>query len=116
LNIFGSHNLLNIEGARMICGELGVSEDDFYASVHDFTGAGKRLEKIFADKDFMVFRDFAHAPSKVKGTVEGIKTQFPDKKIYACLELHTYSSLNKDFLPQYLNSCNLADQTFSVPE
>lgn len=112
LNIFGSHNLLNMKGARMICGELGVYEDDFYASVRDFSGAGKRLEKIYSDNYLMVFRDFAHAPSKVKGTLEGLKTQFPGKKIYACLELHTYSSLNKDFLPQYRNSCDFADRFF----
>lgn len=112
LHIFGSHNLANLEGAKAICMSLGISEDDFYASVVDFRGAGKRLELMFENETFKVFRDFAHAPSKVAGTINGIRLQFPKKKIIACLELHTYSSMNSDFIPQYKNSTHQADLVY----
>jgi UDP-N-acetylmuramate-alanine ligase len=112
LSVFGSHNLMNIEGAARVCRELGIEKDDFFKAMSDFSGAGKRLELIMKNNRFMVFRDFAHAPSKVKATIDGIKIQYPDKKVIACLELHTYSSLNKDFLPQYAGSAVQADEMF----
>jgi UDP-N-acetylmuramate: L-alanyl-gamma-D-glutamyl-meso-diaminopimelate ligase len=107
--LYGSHNMLNAEGARLICKEMGVSEADFYESIADFRGAGKRLEVLYENQDFISFRDFAHAPSKVKATVEGVKQQYPDRKLIACLELHTYSSLNPEFIPQYDQTLSEAD-------
>jgi len=108
LKVNGSHNLMNIEAARMVCMNSGIAEDDFYNSIKDFKGAGKRLEKIAENEKLIIFRDFAHAPSKVRATIEGVKMQFPDKKIFAFFELHTYSSLNSDFMPQYADSMNMA--------
>ena len=109
LHINGKHNLLNMESARLVCESLGVENDAFYEAISDFEGAGKRLERIYENKSFIIFRDFAHAPSKVKATITGIKEQFPDKRIIACLELHTYSSLNRTFLPEYHSSTKDAD-------
>lgn len=108
-NIFGRHNMQNMEGARLVCEELGLSSIDFYSAMQNFKGAAKRLEKMFASEEKIIFRDFAHAPSKVKATVDAVKEQFPQRKLVACLELHTFSSLNKDFLPQYENSMQAAD-------
>ncbi|MEA3496647.1 MAG: Mur ligase family protein [Bacteroidota bacterium] len=112
LNMFGSHNLLNLEGARLVCEQLGVNNDKFYKSIGDFQGAGKRLEVIYKSDDLTIFKDFAHSPSKVKATIKGIKEQYPERKIIACLELHTFSSLNKDFIPEYKNTTNDADEIF----
>jgi UDP-N-acetylmuramate: L-alanyl-gamma-D-glutamyl-meso-diaminopimelate ligase len=112
LSVFGSHNLMNIEGAALVCKELGIDKNDFFNAISDFKGAGKRLEVIFENENIIAFRDFAHAPSKVKATIEGIRIQYPDKKVIACLELHTYSSLNKNFLPQYSGSVDKADEMF----
>jgi UDP-N-acetylmuramate: L-alanyl-gamma-D-glutamyl-meso-diaminopimelate ligase len=112
LEVFGSHNLMNIEGAALVCQELGINKKDFFNAISDFRGAGKRLEVMLENDRFIVFRDFAHAPSKVKATIEGIKIQYPDRKVIACLELHTFSSLNKDFLPQYSGSADKADEMF----
>jgi UDP-N-acetylmuramate: L-alanyl-gamma-D-glutamyl-meso-diaminopimelate ligase len=109
LSINGSHNLLNLEGAACLCEQMGIAKTDFYRVMTDFSGAGKRLETIYKKPGFTVFRDFAHAPSKVKATIEGIKAQYPDRNVIACLELHTYSSLNKDFLPQYKGTVDKAD-------
>ena len=112
LNVFGSHNLMNIEGASLVCKELGIDQHDFFHAISDFKGAGKRLEVIIENEKIIAFRDFAHAPSKVKGTIDGIRIQYPHKKVIGCLELHTYSSLNKGFLPQYLGSADKADEMF----
>ena len=112
LNVFGSHNLMNIEGAALVCNELGIDKNDFFHAISDFKGAGKRLEVVLENDKLIAFRDFAHAPSKVKATIEGIRIQYPDRKVIACLELHTYSSLNKDFLPQYKHSADKADEMF----
>lgn len=101
LEIFGDHNLSNLEGARLICNQLGIMDDDFYEAIQSFKGASKRLELICRTPEFVAYKDFAHAPSKVVSTTNAMKNQFPDKEIIACLELHTYSSLNPKFLTEY---------------
>lgn len=110
LQIFGDHNLQNISGAQLICCQLGLSDEQFYAAIAEFKGASRRLEVLAQKEDCVVFNDFAHSPSKLKATTEAVKKQFPERKLVACLELHTFSSLKKDFLPQYKNSMNAADQ------
>lgn len=109
LQIFGRHNLLNLNGARLVSQLAGISEEDFFRSIQSFTGAGKRLEKVFENGNLIIFRDFAHAPSKVSATISGIKHQFPERNIIACIELHTYSSLNRNFIPQYAGTTEIAD-------
>lgn len=109
LEIFGIHNLQNLLAAKIVCEKLGIDETDFLHSISSFTGASKRLEKVFESQDAVLFRDFAHAPSKVNASIRAVKEQFPDRKLIAVLELHTYSSLNKDFLPQYRDSMHEAD-------
>ncbi|WP_407480782.1 UDP-N-acetylmuramate--L-alanine ligase [Elizabethkingia meningoseptica] len=101
LSVFGQHNLLNMEGARLICQQLGIMEEEFYDAIMSFKGASKRLEKVERNDGAVLYKDFAHAPSKVKASVGAFKEQFPQKKKYAFLELHTYSSLNPVFLEQY---------------
>ena len=98
LEVFGNHNLQNIAGAKWICQHMGIDEEDFYEAIASFGGASKRLEKIAESKSTVAFKDFAHSPSKVKATTQAVKNQFGNRKLIACLELHTYSSLNKDFL------------------
>ncbi len=109
LQIFGKHNLLNLNGARLICKQLGISDLTFYEAIQSFKGASKRLELIAKQGNRVVYKDFAHAPSKVKATLEAVKEQFPDRKVVACLELHTYSSLNKEFLRNYRGTLDRAD-------
>jgi len=109
ISIFGKHNLINLSGAQKICEALRLNAKDFWTAMADYTGAGKRLEKINNDKQIIAFRDFAHAPSKVKATVSAVKEQFPNQKLVAILELHTFSSLNKDFIAQYADSLSDAD-------
>ncbi len=109
LKIFGRHNLLNLQGAMKVCQQLGIPNDVFLKSMESFSGASKRLEPVLDEDDIKIFRDFAHAPSKVKATVEAVREQFPGKHLVACLELHTYSSLNTEFLPQYAGSLDMAD-------
>jgi UDP-N-acetylmuramate: L-alanyl-gamma-D-glutamyl-meso-diaminopimelate ligase len=109
LMIFGNHNLMNLEGARLVCNKLNISNSDFYKAISNFKGASNRLELIATREGFNAYRDFAHAPSKLKATLEAVKEQFPDRKLIACFELHTYSSLNKDFLDQYAGSMEKAD-------
>ncbi|HFK5570092.1 TPA: UDP-N-acetylmuramate--L-alanine ligase [Elizabethkingia meningoseptica] len=101
LSVFGQHNLLNMEGARLICQQLGIMEEEFYDAIMSFKGASKRLEKVERNDGAVLYKDFAHAPSKVKASVGAFKEQFPQKKKNAFLELHTYSSLNPVFLEQY---------------
>ena len=110
LEIFGKHNLQNLEGARGICFHLGIGEEEFYEAIADFTGASKRLEKIGENKDTVIFKDFAHSPSKVEATTNAVKEQYVDRKLLACLELHTYSSLNEDFLKEYVGTLDKADE------
>jgi len=109
LLLIGRHNLMNLEGARLVCNQLDISNADFYAAISDFKGASNRLELISQKNGFNVYRDFAHAPSKLRATIEAVKEQFPDRRLVACFELHTYSSLNKDFLSQYSGSMDKAD-------
>jgi len=110
LEIFGKHNLENINGALEICRLIGIADSQFYKAISTFKGANKRLQKLGETDQTTVFLDFAHSPSKVKATINAVKEQFPDKKLIACLELHTYSSLKKDFLPQYNKSMEMADE------
>ncbi|PVW13336.1 UDP-N-acetylmuramate--L-alanine ligase [Marixanthomonas spongiae] len=107
--VFGKHNLNNLEGARWICQLMGVDADDFYEAIATFKGASKRLEKIAETKTAIAFKDYAHSPSKVKATTQAVKNQYPDKKLVACLELHTYSSLNPEFLTEYQGALDAAD-------
>jgi len=109
VEIFGEHNLNNLAGAKWICQHLGVDEDDFYEAISSFKGASKRLEKIVESKDFVAYKDFAHSPSKVEATTKAVKAQYPDRKLIACLELHTYSSLNPQFLKEYRGALDTAD-------
>lgn len=101
LKIFGEHNMQNLSAAKNACLLSGVSEDDFYSAIQSFEGTSKRLQKIDENEKGIVFLDFAHSPSKVKATVEAVRSRYPEKDLVACLELHTYSSLSKDFLPLY---------------
>ena len=110
LEIFGDHNLQNLAGAKWICQHMGIDEDDFYEAIASFTGASKRLEKIAENSQTVVFKDFAHSPSKVKATTEAVKKQYENREVIACLELHTYSSLNAEFLSEYKGALDLADK------
>lgn len=110
LEIFGKHNLSNLEGARLICNQLGVMDEDFFEAIQSFKGASKRLELVNRTKDFTAYKDFAHAPSKVISTTQAVREQFPEKKLFACLELHTYSSLNPQFLSEYKGALDSADE------
>jgi UDP-N-acetylmuramate: L-alanyl-gamma-D-glutamyl-meso-diaminopimelate ligase len=109
LKIFGHHNLQNLMGAMFVCEAIGISNHDFLTASATFTGAGKRLEKVVESKDFVMYKDFAHSPSKLKATTSAVKEQYPDREVVACMELHTFSSLKKEFLPQYKNAMNAAD-------
>ena len=109
LEIFGKHNLSNLEGARLICNQLGIMDEDFYEAIQTFKGASKRLELVKREKDYVVYKDYAHSPSKVSSTTAAVKEQYPNKELVACLELHTYSSLNPEFLEQYKNALDKAD-------
>jgi UDP-N-acetylmuramate: L-alanyl-gamma-D-glutamyl-meso-diaminopimelate ligase len=118
LQIFGRHNLNNLAGAKWICQNMGIDEDDFYEAISSFKGAAKRLEKIGESDQTIIFKDYAHSPSKVAATTKAVKEQFPDRKLIACLELHTYSSLNAEFLKEYKGSLKDADisAVFYIPE
>lgn len=109
LEIFGKHNMQNLAGAKWICQHMGVGEDDFFDAINSFKGASKRLEKIAENKSTVIFKDFAHSPSKVMATTNAVKNQYKDRKIIACLELHTYSSLNTEFLREYKGALDNAD-------
>jgi len=109
IEVFGKHNLNNIAGAKWICQNMGIDEDDFFEAIATFSGASKRLEKIAEVGNTLLFKDFAHSPSKVLATTKAVKEQYPDRKLIACLELHTYSSLNAEFLTHYKDALNAAD-------
>lgn len=109
ISVFGKHNLMNIEAARCVCNELGISDIEFYNAISSFEGASKRLEKLVHNDDFVAYKDFAHSPSKVEATIKAVKEQYPQNKVVAVLELHTYSSLNINFLDQYQSTMDLAD-------
>ncbi|WP_347158478.1 UDP-N-acetylmuramate--L-alanine ligase [Pontibacter chitinilyticus] len=110
IQLFGEHNLRNINAAKEVCKKIGVKAHDFYEALKTFKGAAKRLEKLGESATAVVFRDFAHAPSKVKATTEAVKAQFPQRELVAVLELHTFSSLNRSFLPQYAGALDAADE------
>ena len=109
IEVFGAHNLNNLAGAKWICQNMGVDEAEFYEAIASFKGASKRLEKIAESKNKVAYKDFAHSPSKVTATTKAVKEQFPDRKLVACLELHTYSSLNAEFLQEYEGALAFAD-------
>ncbi len=110
LKVFGEHNLQNIEGAKQVCRLLGIEDEQFYTAVSSFTGAARRLELLASNNDTAVYKDFAHSPSKLKATIEAVKKQFPERKLVAIMELHTFSSLNRDFLNEYTGAMDLADE------
>ena len=109
LEIFGDHNLLNLSAAKLVCKELGISEDQFYSAISSFKGASKRLELLGKNDNTSIYKDFAHSPSKLKASISAVKSQFPDRKLVAVMELHTFSSLNKDFLREYAGAMDEAD-------
>ncbi|MDR3705591.1 MAG: Mur ligase family protein [Paludibacteraceae bacterium] len=112
LQIFGEHNLQNIMGAWAVCSQLGISEHDFFTIIAEFGGAANRLQKVAESSTSVAYKDFAHSPSKLKATVNAVKTQFPHRQLVACMELHTFSSLTKDFLPQYKGAMAEANIAF----
>ncbi|MEP6627917.1 MAG: Mur ligase family protein [Ginsengibacter sp.] len=110
LQVFGNHNLLNLQAAYLVCKQLGMDDATFAKSIADFSGASKRLELIAHRKDGNIYRDFAHAPSKVTASISAVKQQFPERKLVAVLELHTFSSLNADFMKEYKGAMEPADE------
>jgi len=109
LLVFGEHNLQNLMGAMFVAEAMGINAHNFLQAMSDFTGAGKRLQKVVDVPPFKMFKDFAHSPSKLKATTAAVKNQFKSFKLVACMELHTFSSLKKEFLPQYLDTMKTAD-------
>jgi UDP-N-acetylmuramate: L-alanyl-gamma-D-glutamyl-meso-diaminopimelate ligase len=109
VEVFGKHNLNNLAGAKWICQHMGIDEDDFYDAISTFKGASKRMEKIAEGNTNVVYKDFAHSPSKVEATTKAVKEQYPERTLIACLELHTYSSLNAEFLKEYKGTLDVAD-------
>jgi len=118
IEVFGQHNLSNLSGAKWICQNMGIDEEDFYEAIATFKGASKRLEKIAESKTCVAYKDFAHAPSKVAATSKAVKEQYPERTLIACLELHTYSSFNPQFLKLYKGALDAADVpiVFYLPE
>jgi len=112
LEIFGDHNLQNISAAKLVCKQLSISDKQFYDAISSFKGASKRLQLINKNDKTSVFLDFAHSPSKLKATIDAVKKQFPNRKLIACLELHTFSSLKKEFMVQYDGTMKNADKAF----
>jgi UDP-N-acetylmuramate: L-alanyl-gamma-D-glutamyl-meso-diaminopimelate ligase len=112
VKIFGEHNMQNLSAAREACLAAGISDDDFYSAIKSFEGTSKRLQKVKENENGLVYLDFAHSPSKVKATVDAISARYPGRNIIACLELHTYSSLNNDFLPLYNGTLGNATVAF----
>jgi UDP-N-acetylmuramate: L-alanyl-gamma-D-glutamyl-meso-diaminopimelate ligase len=110
IQVFGQHTLKNLNGARLICEEIGISSADFYKSISSFKGAAKRMELVGRSANSLFYKDFAHAPSKVAATTAALNEQYPDRKLVACLELHTFSSLNPAFLPEYQSTLAKADE------
>ncbi len=109
LHVFGEHNLANLNAARLVCLEMGVKANDFYRAISSFKGASRRLEFVGEQNGSLVYRDFAHAPSKVRASVAALRLQYPKNHLAACLELHTFSSLNETFIGQYKGSLDAAD-------
>lgn len=109
LQVFGNHNMKNLQGAKEVLSKISITNEMFYEAIQSFAGASKRLETLDQNDNTLILRDFAHAPSKVKATVEATKSLYPTRKLVACYELHTFSSLNKEFLPQYEGAMEKAD-------
>ncbi len=118
MSVFGDHNLQNMNGARMVCHRLGIADHEFLTAMQSFKGAAKRLQLLEANEHTNIYLDFAHSPSKLQATTSAMKQQFPDRQLIAVMELHTFSSLNKDFLPQYKHTMSKADKAlvFYNPE
>jgi UDP-N-acetylmuramate: L-alanyl-gamma-D-glutamyl-meso-diaminopimelate ligase len=112
LKIFGNHNLQNLNGAKYVCNELGISDDQFYAAIQSFKGAARRLELVKQNDSTAIYKDFAHSPSKLKATTSAFKQQFPNRTLIACMELHTFSSLNATFLAEYHGAMEAADEAY----
>lgn len=112
LQIFGKHNLANLNAARYACNAIGVNDQQFYEAIQTFKGASKRLELVKQNDNGLVYKDFAHSPSKLKATIQAVREQYPDHHLVACMELHTFSSLSESFLSQYKNVMNEADTAF----
>ncbi len=110
LHVFGEHNLMNVEGARNICNALGINDERFYSAISSFKGAARRLELLGRTDSTVIYKDFAHSPSKLKATIEAVKKQYAGKEVVACMELHTFSSLNDSFLNEYKGSMDRADE------
>lgn len=110
MSVFGAHNMQNIEGARIVCNEVGISNEDFMIAISSFEGAANRLQFLGKNEETVIYKDFAHSPSKLKATVKAMREQFADRQLVAVMELHTFSSLNKDFLSEYNNSMDAADE------
>ena len=110
VGVFGSHNMKNINAARLVCKQLGVTDAQFYEAIASFKGAARRLELLFENGDNFIFRDFAHAPSKVNASVKALREQFAEKHLIAVFELHTYSSLSEVFIDHYRDALKLADR------
>ena len=109
MQVFGRHNMQNLQAAMLACHCIGVAPDDFYREISTFTGASNRLEKICETDTSVAYKDFAHSPSKLKATVNAVRERYPEKRVVACMELHTFSSLMADFLPQYKDCMAEAD-------
>ncbi len=112
LEIFGEHNLQNLNGARLVCEQIGITSKEFYSAIQSFTGASKRLETVAKNSSTHILKDFAHSPSKLQATTKAVKNQYPERELIACIELHTFSSLNQEFLGQYKNTMLAADKAF----
>lgn len=112
MQVFGRHNMQNLQAACLACQRIGVKAADFYRVISSFTGASNRLEKICETETSVAYKDFAHSPSKLKATVNAVRERYPEKKLVACMELHTFSSLMADFLPQYKGCMAEADVAY----
>lgn len=112
MQVFGKHNMQNLQAAMLACHCIGVAPNDFYREISNFTGASNRLEKIAETEDCVAYKDFAHSPSKLKATINAVRERYPEKKLIACMELHTFSSLMADFLPQYKDCMKEADVAY----
>ncbi|MCF0210262.1 MAG: peptidoglycan synthetase, partial [Bacteroidales bacterium] len=107
--VFGNHNLMNMNAAMLVCEKLGISNEDFLVAMQSFKGASKRLELVKKNNSVSIFKDFAHSPSKLQATISAVREQFPNRKLVACMELHTFSSLTQEFLTHYKNTMDKAD-------
>ncbi len=112
MQVFGRHNMQNLQAACLACQRIGIAAADFYRVISSFTGASNRLEKICETETSVAYKDFAHSPSKLKATVNAVRERYPEKKLVACMELHTFSSLMADFLPQYKECMAEADAAY----